>query len=204
MLTAGSPARSSRIPSARLAALQEPQSPIPATTKSHRCRICWIRLSSTGVPKYPFWNITNSRTPYPSRSDRPTSDSSTDAFGLALSSSPAVSPRRLRSRGASVVSTARSLAPVGSSSFSRISVSPALLHDSHSAGNADRHLLLRQYGLHREPARDLLQPKARARARAGARAGAGAGAGASTGPGPGPGARNPPQQRQVGDHDVHA
>ena len=51
MLTAGSPARSSRIPSAKLAALHEPQSPIPATTKSQWCSICWIRLSSTGVPK---------------------------------------------------------------------------------------------------------------------------------------------------------
>jgi hypothetical protein len=50
-LTAGTPARSSRIPSAKLAALHEPQSPMPATAKSQLCRICWIRLSSTGVPK---------------------------------------------------------------------------------------------------------------------------------------------------------
>ena len=51
MLTAGTPARSSRIPSAKLAALHEPQSPMPATAKSLLCRIRWIRLSSTGVPK---------------------------------------------------------------------------------------------------------------------------------------------------------
>ena len=51
MLTAGTPARSSRIPSARLAALHEPQSPIAATAKSQLCRIRWIRLSSTGWPK---------------------------------------------------------------------------------------------------------------------------------------------------------
>lgn len=51
MLTAGSPARSSKIPSARLAALHEPQSPIAATAKSQSCRICWITLCSTGVPK---------------------------------------------------------------------------------------------------------------------------------------------------------
>ncbi len=51
MLTAGIPARSNKIPSAKLAALQEPQSPIPATTKSLLCRMRWIRLSSTGVPK---------------------------------------------------------------------------------------------------------------------------------------------------------
>lgn len=51
MLTAGTPARSNRIPSAKLAALHEPQSPMPATTKSQLCRIRWIRLSSTGVPK---------------------------------------------------------------------------------------------------------------------------------------------------------
>jgi hypothetical protein len=51
MLTAGIPARSSTIPSARLAALQEPQSPIPATAKSLSRRICWTTLSSTGVPK---------------------------------------------------------------------------------------------------------------------------------------------------------
>ena len=50
-LTAGTPARSSRIPSARLAALHEPQSPIAATAKSQLCRIRWIRLSSTGWPK---------------------------------------------------------------------------------------------------------------------------------------------------------
>ena len=51
MLTAGTPARSSRIPSAKLAALHEPQSPMPATAKSQLCRIRWIRLSSAGVPK---------------------------------------------------------------------------------------------------------------------------------------------------------
>jgi hypothetical protein len=51
MLTAGTPARSSRIPSAKLAALHEPQSPMPATAKSQFCRIRWIRLSSVGVPK---------------------------------------------------------------------------------------------------------------------------------------------------------
>jgi hypothetical protein len=51
MLTAGTPARSSKIPSARLAALHEPQSPMPATAKSQLCRIRWIRLSSAGVPK---------------------------------------------------------------------------------------------------------------------------------------------------------
>jgi hypothetical protein len=51
MLTAGTPARSSRIPSAKLAALHEPQSPIPATTKSQFSRICRIWLFSTGVPK---------------------------------------------------------------------------------------------------------------------------------------------------------
>jgi hypothetical protein len=51
MLTAGIPARSSTIPSAKLAALQEPQSPIPATAKSQLCSICWTTLSSTGVPK---------------------------------------------------------------------------------------------------------------------------------------------------------
>src|SRR6185437_15054762 len=58
--------------------------------------------------------------PYRSRSSRPVSVSSAAAFGLPFSSSPAVSPRRLRSRGASVVSTARSVVPVGSSSFSRM------------------------------------------------------------------------------------
>ena len=51
MLTAGTPARSSRIPSAKLAALHEPQSPMPATAKSQLCRMRWIRLSSAGVPK---------------------------------------------------------------------------------------------------------------------------------------------------------
>ena len=51
MLTAGTPARSSRIPSAKLAALHEPQSPIPATAKSQLCSIWLITDSSTGVPK---------------------------------------------------------------------------------------------------------------------------------------------------------
>ena len=51
MLTAGTPARSSRIPSAKLAALHEPQSPIAATAKSQLCSIRWMRHSSTGVPK---------------------------------------------------------------------------------------------------------------------------------------------------------
>src|SRR5580693_2687757 len=184
MLTAGSPARSSRIPSAKLAALQEPQSPIPATTKSQCRRICWTRLCSTGVPKYPFWNITNSRTPKSRRNNTPTSASSTDAFGLALSSSPTVSPRNPpRGRGASVVSTARSLAPVGSSSFSRISVSPALLHDPYPIAYRDRHRRQRQHLVHRKAPSDLLQPEPRA---------------------PAAGASSPPQQCQVGHHRVHA
>jgi hypothetical protein len=51
MLTVGTPARSSTIPSAKLAALQEPQSPMPANAKSQLRKICWVRLSSTGVPK---------------------------------------------------------------------------------------------------------------------------------------------------------
>jgi hypothetical protein len=51
MLTAGIPARSSTIPSAKLAALHEPQSPIAATAKSQLCSICWTTDSSTGVPK---------------------------------------------------------------------------------------------------------------------------------------------------------
>ena len=51
MLTAGMPARSSTIPSAKLAALHEPQSPIAATAKSQLCSICWTTDSSTGVPK---------------------------------------------------------------------------------------------------------------------------------------------------------
>ena len=51
MLTAGMPARSSRIPSAKLAALHEPQSPMAATAKSQLCSICWTTDSSTGVPK---------------------------------------------------------------------------------------------------------------------------------------------------------
>jgi hypothetical protein len=51
MLTAGTPARSSAIPSAKLAALHEPQSPMPATAKSQLRRIRWIWLSCAGVPK---------------------------------------------------------------------------------------------------------------------------------------------------------
>jgi hypothetical protein len=51
MLTAGMPARSSTIPSAKLAALHEPQSPIAATAKSQLCSICCTTDSSTGVPK---------------------------------------------------------------------------------------------------------------------------------------------------------
>ena len=50
-LTAGMPARSSTIPSAKLAALHEPQSPIAATAKSQLCSICWTTDASTGVPK---------------------------------------------------------------------------------------------------------------------------------------------------------
>ena len=50
-LIAGIPARSSTIPSAKLAALHEPQSPIAATAKSQLCSICWTTDSSTGVPK---------------------------------------------------------------------------------------------------------------------------------------------------------
>ncbi len=52
--TAGTPARSSTIPSAKLAAEQEPQSPTPAMTASQFCAISWARSSSTGVPKYDF------------------------------------------------------------------------------------------------------------------------------------------------------
>ena len=50
-LTAGMPARSSTIPSAKLAALHEPQSPMAATAKSQLCSIWLTTLSSTGVPK---------------------------------------------------------------------------------------------------------------------------------------------------------
>ena len=50
-LTEGMPARSSRIPSAKLAALHEPQSPMAAMAKSQLCSICWTTDSSTGVPK---------------------------------------------------------------------------------------------------------------------------------------------------------
>lgn len=49
--TAGTPPRSSRIPSAKLAALQEPQSPIAATAKLHVARISCICVGSRGVPK---------------------------------------------------------------------------------------------------------------------------------------------------------
>ena len=49
--TAGTPARSSTIPSAKLAAEQEPQSPTPAITASQLCAISRARSSSTGVPK---------------------------------------------------------------------------------------------------------------------------------------------------------
>jgi hypothetical protein len=52
--TAGTPARSSTTPSAKLAAEQEPQSPTPAITASHVCAISLARSSSTGVPKYDF------------------------------------------------------------------------------------------------------------------------------------------------------
>lgn len=50
--TAGTPARSSTIPSAKLAAEQEPQSPTPAITASQLWAIWSARSSSTGVPKY--------------------------------------------------------------------------------------------------------------------------------------------------------
>jgi len=52
--TAGSPARSSTIPSAKLAAEQDPQSPTPAITASQLWAISLARSSSTGVPKYDF------------------------------------------------------------------------------------------------------------------------------------------------------
>ena len=50
--TAGTPARSSTIPSAKLAAEQDPQSPTPAITASQLWAISCARSSSTGVPKY--------------------------------------------------------------------------------------------------------------------------------------------------------
>jgi len=52
--TVGTPARSSTIPSAKLAAEQDPQSPTPAITASQLCAISLARSSSTGVPKYDF------------------------------------------------------------------------------------------------------------------------------------------------------
>jgi hypothetical protein len=51
MLTAGTPARSSRIPSARLAALQDPQSPIAVTANLHVATMRSTCVRSTGVPK---------------------------------------------------------------------------------------------------------------------------------------------------------
>lgn len=50
--TAGMPAFSRMIPSARLAAEQEPQSPTPATAKSQLRAISAASSASTGVPKY--------------------------------------------------------------------------------------------------------------------------------------------------------
>jgi len=51
MATAGIPARSKAIPSATVAALQEPQSPTAVTTTSHSATI-WSNSSVfTGVPK---------------------------------------------------------------------------------------------------------------------------------------------------------
>ena len=50
--TAGTPARSSTIPSAKLAAEHDPQSPTPAITASQLSAISLARSSSTGVPKY--------------------------------------------------------------------------------------------------------------------------------------------------------
>ncbi len=49
--TAGTPARSSTIPSAKLAAEQDPQSPTPAITAPQSSAISLARSSSTGVPK---------------------------------------------------------------------------------------------------------------------------------------------------------
>ena len=60
--TAGTPARSSTIPSARLAAEQEPQSPTPAITASQLWAISWARSSSTGVPKYDLVYVLTSPT----------------------------------------------------------------------------------------------------------------------------------------------
>lgn len=51
MLTAGMPARSSRIPSARLAALHEPQSPTAVTAKLQVVTMRSTCVVSTGVPK---------------------------------------------------------------------------------------------------------------------------------------------------------
>jgi hypothetical protein len=51
MLTAGMPARSSRIPSARLAALHEPQSPTAVTAKLQVATMRSTWVCSTGVPK---------------------------------------------------------------------------------------------------------------------------------------------------------
>jgi hypothetical protein len=49
--TAGTPARSKRMPSATVAALHEPQSPTAVTTMSHSSTICSSSSSFTGVPK---------------------------------------------------------------------------------------------------------------------------------------------------------
>ena len=57
---AGTPARSSKIPSAKLAAEQDPQSPTPAIAKSQLLAISPARSSSTGVPKYDFVYVVTS------------------------------------------------------------------------------------------------------------------------------------------------
>jgi hypothetical protein len=83
-----------------------------------------------------------------SRSSRAVRSRRTAAFGLPLSSKPAVVPRSDRSRGASVlrlVSAGRSLAPVGSRSFSHTFETAAARDrpqgtgDRESAGCPGRH-----------------------------------------------------------------
>ena len=51
MLTVGTPLRSRMTPSARLAALHEPQSPIAAMAKLQVAKISSTCVRSTGVPK---------------------------------------------------------------------------------------------------------------------------------------------------------
>src|SRR3954451_10256976 len=128
MTAAGTPARSSAMPSATAEALQEPQSPTPVITTSHsRTNSCsWS--SGSGSANAVFVRRSTPATPCSRWRISARSSSSSAALCLVFSSRPSRAPARSARRGASVEEPMRGAVwPVGSRMSASVAMGPSVL-----------------------------------------------------------------------------